>query len=65
MNPIEQIWRELRTEGLHNKYFETLLAVHEAFETTVVALSPETIISITSRDWLPCQPPKIAKPVAA
>lgn len=65
MNPIEQIWRELRTMGFHNKYFETLIAVKENFEITALALTSEKIQSITQRDWLPCQPQKIANPVAA
>ena len=65
MNPIEQIWRELRTMGFHNKYFETLLAVKENFDKTAAALTPEKVKSITSRDWLPCQPHKIAKSSAA
>ena len=60
MNPIEQIWREIRTKGFHNKYFDTLQEVKNNFELTVASISPETVKSITSRDWLPCN----AKPAA-
>ena len=61
MNPIEQIWREIRTLGFHNKYFKTLLAVKENFYETIAKLSPNKIKSITQRDWL-C---RNAKPIAA
>ena len=53
MNPKEQVWREIRTIGFHNKFFETIAEVKENFEKTVANISAETIKSITQRDWLP------------
>lgn len=52
MNPIEQIWRELRTRGFANKYFETIIEVETAIHTTIANLPRETIMSITQRDWI-------------
>ena len=52
MNPIEQIWRELRTRGFTNKYFKTIEAVEENIRLTIAALPTETIQSITQRDWI-------------
>jgi len=60
MNPIEQIWREIRTMGFHNKYFKTLLKVKENFYETIANLSPDKIKSITQRDWLPSSVKSIA-----
>jgi len=51
MNPIEQLWREIRTDGFNNKYFKTLEAVENNLITTISQLKPETIMSITQRDW--------------
>lgn len=52
MNPIEQIWREIRTSGFANKYFKTLDEVKANLHATIASLSPETIQSITRRDWI-------------
>ena len=52
MNPIEQIWRELRTKGFRNEVFKTLNDVVDRLCDTIINLSPETVISITHRDWL-------------
>lgn len=52
MNPIEQVWRELRTAGFHNEYFKTLRAVETRFHDTVKMTKPETLQSITQRYWM-------------
>ena len=49
MNPIEQIWRELRTEGFKNEYFDTLNAVTDRLCETIRPLTKNTIKSITGR----------------
>lgn len=55
MNPIEQIWKELRKRGFHNQIFATLDKVVERLCNTICALSHEVIHSITARSWiLPC-----------
>ncbi len=52
MNPIEQIWRELRTQGFRNEVFQTLEKVVDRLCETINNLSSETISSITCRDWI-------------
>jgi len=51
MNPIEQIWAWLRQHGFRNEVFQTLEDVIDRLCDTICSLSPETIISITRRDW--------------
>lgn len=52
MNPIEQIWRELRTNGFRNEVFPTLEKVVNRLCDTINHLTQDTIISITRRDWI-------------
>jgi putative transposase len=51
MNPIEQIWKELR-KGFSNKFFTSLNDVINNLENEVKNLTHETVISITCRDWI-------------
>lgn len=51
MNPIEQIWAELR-KSFANKHFATLHHVLEHLYHAVCNLSHETVKSITGRKWL-------------
>lgn len=52
MNPIEQIWKEIRKRGFHNEIFSTLEKVVDRLCDVVCFLSNETISSITDRDWI-------------
>lgn len=52
MNPIEQIWRELRTQGFCNEVFQTLEKVVNRLCMTINNLTAETVSSITCRDWI-------------
>ena len=52
MNPIEQIWREIRTRGFRNEVFRTLNDVLERLCQTIVSLSHDTIRSISGRQWI-------------
>lgn len=52
MNPIEQIWREIRTCGFRNEVFHTLDDVMTRLCDTIVALTNSTVRSITARDWI-------------
>lgn len=52
MNPIEQIWRELRTQGFRNEVFATLEKVVKRLCETIRHLSKNTIRSITCRQWI-------------
>lgn len=52
MNPIEQIWEEIREKGFKNECFQTLAKVVDRLCETICALSSDTIMSITRRDWI-------------
>jgi len=52
MNPIEQIWKELRKRGFRNEIFQSLDKVIDRLCDTICALSQHTIKSITARKWI-------------
>ena len=52
MNPIEQIWKELRRMGFHNEIFPTLEKVVVRLCDTICSLPAQTICSITARHWI-------------
>jgi len=52
MNPSEQIWRELRTNGFKNEIFSTLDKVVDRLCETICNLSNDTVKSITGRDCI-------------
>lgn len=52
MNPIEQIWKELRRRGFRNEIFATLEKVVIRLCDAVCNLSYEVINNITARDWI-------------
>ncbi len=52
MNPVEQIWKELRARGFHNEVFRTLEKVVDRLCDTINNLTEETIRSITGRNWI-------------
>ena len=52
MNPIEQIWKELRRRGFRNEIFATLEKVVIRLCDAVCSLSYEVIKSITARNWI-------------
>ncbi len=52
MNPIEQIWEEIREKGFRNECFSSLDQVIDRLCITIQKLSPDTIMSITGRDWI-------------
>ncbi len=52
MNPIEQIWRQIRLIGFRNEIFSSLEKVVERLCSTICSLSYDTIKSITGRDWI-------------
>ena len=51
MNPIEQIWKELRITGFRNEVFATLEKVVDRLCDTICTLTSDTIRSITRRSW--------------
>jgi len=52
MNPIEQIWAEIRKRGFKNKLFATIQQVIDKFIGVVFELTERTITNITLREWI-------------
>lgn len=52
MNPIEQIWRELRSRGFHNEVFQTLEKVVDGLCGIICNFSKAIIRSITGHGWV-------------
>jgi len=52
MNPIEQIWKQLRSMGFRNEVFKTLEGVIDRLCETIRTLTCELVRSITSRQWI-------------
>ena len=52
MNPIEQIWEEIREKGFRNECFQTLDMVVDRLCDTICSLTSDTIMSITHREWI-------------
>ena len=52
MNPIEQIWRELRSKGFRNEIFNSLNDVVDRLCIVISDLSHETIKHICFRSWM-------------
>lgn len=52
MNPIEQIWKEIRKRGFKNESFSTLANVIDRLCETICSLSAHAVKSITGRHWI-------------
>ena len=52
MNPIEQIWKQLRSMGFRNEVFENLNQVVDRLCDTICQLTNDTVRSITARQWI-------------
>lgn len=52
MNPIEQIWKEIRKRGFKNEIFATLEKVVDRLCETICSLTPEIIRCITGREQI-------------
>ena len=52
MNPIEQIWKEIRKRGFKNEVFQTLNNVVQRLCSTINSISAQPITSITARNWI-------------
>ena len=50
MNPIEQIWEEVRKRGFKNEAFASLSKVIDRLCDTICSLSADVISSITGRE---------------
>lgn len=52
MNPIEQIWKEIRKRGFRNEVFATLEKVMDRLCETIHDLPKQVVSSITGRKWI-------------
>lgn len=52
MNPIEQVWKEIRKRGFRNEVFKTLEHVVDRLCETIKNLPENVIQSITGRHWI-------------
>jgi putative transposase len=52
MNPIEQIWDEIREKHFANVFFNSLNQVVDCLCEAVLSLLYESVISITFRIWM-------------
>lgn len=52
MNPIEQIWEELKEKDFDNHFFDTLDKVVDQLCISINNLDSNTIKSITGRNWI-------------
>ena len=52
MNPIEQIWKQLRSMGFRNEVFKTLKHVVDRLCVTIRQLTNDMVRSITARQWI-------------
>ena len=52
MNPIEQIWNEIKQKEFNNRFFDTLEKVIDQLCISTNSLSKKIVKSITGRDWI-------------
>ena len=52
MNPIEQIWKQIRKLGFKNEVFPSLDKVVDRLCLTICSLLPQPISHITARAWI-------------
>ena len=52
MNPIEQVWKEIRKRGFRNEFFTSLTKVMDRVCGIISALTKHTISSITGTEWI-------------
>jgi putative transposase len=52
LNPIEQIWKEVRKRGFKNNNFKTLEKVVDHLCITLNSLTNDDVKSITGREWI-------------
>ncbi|WP_228062397.1 MULTISPECIES: IS630 family transposase [unclassified Streptococcus] len=52
MNPIEQVWAEIRKRGFKNRTFQTLESVIDKLQEVIQALSRDILKSIVYRKWI-------------
>ena len=51
MNPIEQVWKEIRKRGFKNKAFQTLESLVDKLQEVIQGLEKSILKSTVSRQW--------------
>ena len=51
MNPIEQVWKEIRKRGFKNKACQTLETVIDKLQEVIQGLEKSVLKSTVSRQW--------------
>lgn len=51
MNPIEQVWKEIRKQDSKNKAFQTLEAIIDKLQEVIQGLEKSVLKSTVSRQW--------------
>jgi putative transposase len=52
MNPIEQIWKEIRKDGFKNYLFSTLDKVVDRLCDSIISITNEIVKSVCGREWI-------------
>jgi hypothetical protein len=52
MNPIEQLWPEVRKDGFKNKLYKTLDHVVERLTLSLNSISNTLVMSVSGRNWI-------------
>jgi len=52
INPIEQIWKEVRKDDFKNTLFNTLNNVVDKLSTSLMSLTKDVVKSVCGRDWI-------------
>jgi putative transposase len=52
LNPIEQVWKEIRSKGFRNEAFHTLSKVIDRLCETIASFPQNSIKSVIGRDWI-------------
>ena len=52
MNPIEQVWKEVRKDDFKNTLFNSLNDVIDKLSISLMNLTNDTIKSVCGREWI-------------
>ena len=52
MNPIEQVWKQIRSMGFRNEVFDSLSDVMDRLCETIRSLTTDMVKSINERQWI-------------
>jgi len=52
LNPIEQVWKEVRKDDFKNTSFNTLKDVENHLASSLMSLTKDTIKSVCGREWI-------------